>query len=52
MFATALGISVALFGLIFHNAFHERVKMISDNMKILLIRAGTHENVARLAAAE
>jgi biopolymer transport protein ExbB len=52
LFATALGISVALYGLIFHNAFHERVKMIGDNMKILLIRAGTHKNVAQLAAAE
>ncbi|MDB5397054.1 MAG: hypothetical protein JWM91_4560, partial [Rhodospirillales bacterium] len=32
--------------------FHERVKQIADNMKILLIRAGTHEKVAQLAAAE
>lgn len=51
LFATALGISVALFGLLFHNAFHERVKTIGDNLKILLIRAGTHEAVAKLAAA-
>jgi biopolymer transport protein ExbB len=52
LFATALGISVALYGLIFHNAFQERVKQIGDNMKILLIRAGTHKNVAQLVAAE
>jgi biopolymer transport protein ExbB len=51
LFATALGISVALYGLIFHNAFHERVTRIGDYLKILLIRAGTHEHNAQLAAA-
>ncbi len=51
LFATALGISVALYGLIFHNAFHERVHRIGDQIKILLIRAGTHEAIAVLAAA-
>jgi biopolymer transport protein ExbB len=45
LFATALGISVALYGLLFHNAFHERVSRISDYLKVLLIRAGTHEHV-------
>jgi biopolymer transport protein ExbB len=52
LFATALGISVALYGLVFHNAFHERVNRISDYLKILLIRAGTHEHLVQLAAAE
>jgi biopolymer transport protein ExbB len=51
LFATALGISVALYGLVFHNAFHERVNRVSDYLKILLIRAGTHEHLAKLAAA-
>jgi biopolymer transport protein ExbB len=51
LFATALGISVALYGLVFHNAFHERVNRISDYLKILLIRAGAHEHTAQLAAA-
>lgn len=51
LFATALGISVALYGLVFHNAFHERVNRISDYLKVLLIRAGTHHQIAVLAAA-
>jgi biopolymer transport protein ExbB len=51
LFATALGISVALYGLIFHNAFHERVHRIGDHIKILLIRAGTPEAIAVLVAA-
>jgi biopolymer transport protein ExbB len=51
LFATALGISVALYGLVFHNAFHERVHRIGDYLKILLIRAGTHNHAAQLAAA-
>jgi biopolymer transport protein ExbB len=51
LFATALGISVALYGLIMHNAFHERVTRIGDDFKILLIRAGTHSHVSQLAAA-
>lgn len=50
LFATALGISVALYGLIFHNAFHERVNQIGDSLKVLLIRAGTHHRTAALAA--
>ena len=51
LFATALGISVAVYGLVFHNAFHERVHRIGDDIKILLIRAGTHEASTALAAA-
>jgi biopolymer transport protein ExbB len=45
------GIGTALYGLVFHNAFHERVNRISDYLKILLIRAGAHEHTAQLAAA-
>lgn len=53
LFATALGISVALFGLLCHNLFQERVNRIGDYLKILLIRSGTHDhNAAALAAAE
>lgn len=40
LFATALGISIALFGLLFHNLFQDKVDRINDNLKILLIRAG------------
>lgn len=40
LFATALGISIALFGLVFFNHFQERVDRINDHIKILLLRAG------------
>jgi biopolymer transport protein ExbB len=40
LFATALGISVALYGLLFHNIFNERISRASDDLKILLIRSG------------
>jgi biopolymer transport protein ExbB len=40
LFATALGISIALFGLVFFNHFQERVERINDHLKILLLRAG------------
>jgi biopolymer transport protein ExbB len=40
LYATALGISVALFGLLFHNLFQMRITTINDHLKILLLRAG------------
>ncbi len=36
----ALGISVALYGLLFHNLFQVRITSINDHLKILLLRAG------------
>ncbi len=39
LFATALGIATALYGLVFHNHFHDRVERISDSIKILLLQA-------------
>jgi biopolymer transport protein ExbB len=38
LFATALGISVALFGLLFFNNFQERIERLSDQMKVLILR--------------
>ena len=38
LFATALGISVALFGLVFFNHFQERIERLSDQMKVLILR--------------
>ncbi len=38
LFATALGISVALFGLLFFNTFQERIDRLSDQMKVLILR--------------
>lgn len=40
LYATALGIGVALYGLLFFNSFNERVERINDQLKILLLRAG------------
>ncbi|MEO8935262.1 MAG: MotA/TolQ/ExbB proton channel family protein [Burkholderiaceae bacterium] len=38
LFATALGISVVLFGLLFFNSFPERIDRLSDQMKVLILR--------------
>jgi biopolymer transport protein ExbB len=40
LFATALGIAIALLGLVFHNLFQDKVERINDHLKILLLRAG------------
>jgi len=40
LFATALGIGIAVVGLAFFNLFQEKVERINDHLKILLIRAG------------
>ena len=52
LFATALGISIALLGLVFLNNFRDRVDRISDHLKILLMRAamGVRERPAISAA--
>jgi biopolymer transport protein ExbB len=38
LIATALGISVALFGLLFFNYFNQRVEFLSDRIKVLILR--------------
>ncbi|MBV8658322.1 MAG: MotA/TolQ/ExbB proton channel family protein [Burkholderiales bacterium] len=45
LLATALGIAIALFGLVFFNHFQERVERINDHIKILLLRAGIGSQV-------
>ena len=40
LYATALGIGTAVFGLVFYNLFNEKVARIDDYLKILLLRAG------------
>ena len=50
LYATALGISTALYALVFHNAFHERVSRINDSLKVLLIRTGTHDHLTNMVA--
>jgi len=47
LFATALGIAVALYGLIFHNFFHDRVERIGETIKIILLKATTHETARK-----
>jgi biopolymer transport protein ExbB len=56
LFATALGIAIALVGLVFLNHFRDRVDRISDHLKILLLRAAMgvgepRDTVAHLAVA-
>jgi len=43
LFATALGISTALFVLVFLNHFNDRVERISDHLKILILRISTQQ---------
>ncbi len=38
LIATALGISVALFGLLFFNFFQQRVEFLGDRIKVLILR--------------
>jgi biopolymer transport protein ExbB len=40
LFATALGIATALYGLLFFNIFQERISRITDLLKIILLRIG------------
>jgi biopolymer transport protein ExbB len=37
LYATALGIGVALYGLLFYNLFQERVERIGDQIKLLIL---------------
>ena len=46
LFATALGISVALFGLLFFNLFQERIERLSDQMKVLILRLSAMKTLA------
>jgi len=52
LYATALGISVALYGLLFHNVFQIRIDAINDHIKILLLRAGIGAPANHTTAAE
>jgi biopolymer transport protein ExbB len=38
--ATALGIGIALYAMVFFNHFQERMERINDYLKVLLLRAG------------
>ena len=40
LFATAMGISVALYGLLFNNMFQVRIDGITEHLKILMLRSG------------
>ncbi|WP_287812284.1 MotA/TolQ/ExbB proton channel family protein [Pseudomonas sp.] len=39
LYATGLGIAIALFCIIFHNLFQDRLERINEQLKMLLIRA-------------
>lgn len=40
LYATALGIAIALVGLVFNNHLQDRLELINDHLKMLLLRAG------------
>ncbi|MBS4096711.1 MAG: MotA/TolQ/ExbB proton channel family protein [Sulfuricella sp.] len=40
LFATGLGIAIALYGLIFFNLFQERVERISEHLRVIILYAG------------
>ncbi|POD31834.1 biopolymer transporter ExbB [Pseudomonas syringae pv. syringae] len=45
LFATGLGIAIALFCVVFHNYFQDSLERINDQLKILLIRASSGARV-------
>lgn len=40
LFATALGIAIALYGLVFFNLFQARIERISEHLRIIILHAG------------
>lgn len=46
LLATAMGITVALIGLVFLNHFHDRVDRISEHLKVLLLRSAIRREAA------
>jgi biopolymer transport protein ExbB len=46
LYATALGISIALVGLVFNSQLQDRLELINDQLKILLLRAGMGSRLA------
>lgn len=40
LFATGLGIAIALYGLIFFNLFQDRVERIGEHLRIIILHAG------------
>lgn len=40
LFATALGIAIALYGLLFFNLFQERIERIGEHLRIIILHAG------------
>ena len=39
LYATALGIGIAVVGMFFFNLFQERIERINDHLKVLMLRA-------------
>ncbi len=52
LFATALGIAIALFGLVFNNLFQDKVEEISNNLKAIILKAGAAGAAPRDASRE
>ena len=52
LFATALGIAIALFGLVFNNLFQDKVEEISNNLKAIILKAGAAGAAPHVAALD
>jgi biopolymer transport protein ExbB len=46
LFATGLGIAIALYGLVFFNLFQERVERIGEHLRVIILYAGLGAGVA------
>ncbi|PAA14657.1 MotA/TolQ/ExbB proton channel family protein [Pseudomonas fragi] len=51
LYATALGIAIALVGMVFNSHLQDRLELINDNLKMLLLRAGLGTQYVATAAS-
>ena len=52
LYATALGISIALVGMVFNSHLQDRLELINDHLKMLLLRAGLGTQYVATAASD
>lgn len=52
LYATALGIAIALVGMVFNSHLQDRLELINDNLKMLLLRAGLGTQYVATAASD
>nr|WP_245200252.1 MotA/TolQ/ExbB proton channel family protein [Herbaspirillum sp. LeCh32-8] len=52
LYATALGIGIAVVGMFFFNLFQERIERINDHLKVLMLRACVGRTEQQLASSQ